>query len=425
MPRSRPLFQLIDFALICLAFAVAIAVYEPLFPEKFLSLMRNGVLARFAVSVVTFWAATWIYEGSRSQSIWSLTLDQFCLGTGANLIVQAILHYFLLLSRSFYLILAGGLLATILLAFARIWIYSRAGTVQDCILFVGFGPIAQAIASASSVPVAGVVGTPSPELVSSDLPMLGAISQIDRVVSEQRPTQIIVSKGPEADILPAVLLRYRVRGIAVTDASSFYEKLFSRVYCQDVDPADLLLSPALRPHHRTMAIQSIYTNLIGTFFLVLSAPLLILASISLALFSRPGPLFESVDCVGFRNIPFSLLRFRTRRMDGTGRLTPVGSILARLHLTNLPQIINLTRGEMSLFGPRPVRREFARFMTALIPFYGLRFCIKPGMFGWAQMHLRRQAPNEFAQLGYDLHYIKEGSPLLDLLILVGTLFPLL
>lgn len=424
MSRSRPLFQVIDFVLICLAFAAAIFIYELLFPENFSSLMQNSVLGRFAISVATFWAATWVYEGSSSQSIWSLTLDQFCLGTGANLIMQAILNYFLLLSRSFYLILAGGLLAAILLAFARKWIYARAGVVKDSIVFVGFNPIAQAIASSFPLPITGMIGTPEPNVVST-IPVLGDISQIERIVSEHRPTQIVVCKGRDFNVPPALLLEYRVRGITVTDASSLYEKLFSRVYCEDVDPAELLLSPALRADHRTMAIQSIYTNLIGTFFLVLFAPLLILASISLAIFSRPGPMFESVDCVGFRNIPFSLLRFRTRRMDGSGRPTLVGSILSRLHLTNLPQLINLTRGEMSLFGPRPVRREFARSLTALIPFYALRFCIKPGMFGWAQMHLRRQERNEFAQLGYDLHYIKEGSPLLDMLIVIGTLFPLL
>ena len=423
MLRSRPLFQVIDFALICFAFAAAILIYEPLYPENFSFLMENGVLGRFAISVATFWAATWVYEGSKSQSIWSLTLDQFCLGTGANLIVQAILNYFQLLIRSFFLIVAGGLLAALLLAAARKWIYSRAGAVQDGVVFVGFNPIAQAIASSFPLPILGIIGTRPSDVVST-IPVLGDISQMERIVAELCPAKIVVCKGRDFELPPALLLRYRVRGITVTDASSLYEKLFSRVYCEDVDPAELLLSPALRANHRTMAIQSIYTNLIGTFFLLLLAPLLLLASISLALFSRPGPLFETVDCVGFRNIPFRLLRFRTRRMDGSGTLTRVGGILSRLHLINLPQVINVTRGEMSLFGPRPVRREFAHSLTALIPFYALRFCIKPGIFGWAQMHLRRQAPNEFAQLGYDLHYIKEGSPLLDMLIVIGTLFPL-
>jgi lipopolysaccharide/colanic/teichoic acid biosynthesis glycosyltransferase len=178
----------------------------------------------------------------------------------------------------------------------------------------------------------------------------------------------------------------------------------------------------LRADGRTMAIQAIYTNLIGILFLLVFAPALALASLSLALFSRPGPTFESIDCLGFQNIPFGLLRFRTRRMDGSGKLTLVGGILARLHLTNLPQVINVIRGDMSLFGPRPVRREFARRLVQLMPFYSLRFCVKPGIFGWAQMHLRRDPENEFAQFEYDLFYIKEGSPLLDLGILIGTLF---
>lgn len=420
MSRYRTLFQALDFALICAGFGLAIAVYAAVFPENYLTLSPSQVLTRFIISVVTFWVAARLYGGTTSENLWTLIIDQFCLGTGPNLILQAILNYLLVLTRSFFMIVVGGLFAAILLAFAKKWIYARFD-VKSGVVIIGLDQISQAIASSLRQPILGVIGM-TPSHVPAGIPFLGDIGRLDQIVSEHRPTQLVISKGWAQYVPAPVLLNYRVRGIAVATAPALYEKLFHRVYCEDLEPAELLFSPALRADHRTMAIQAIYTNLIGILFLLVLAPALALASIALALFSRPGPAFESIDCVGFQNIPFSLLRFRTRRMDGSGRLTVVGAILARLHLTNVPQIINVIRGEMSLFGPRPVRREFARRLIALIPFYSLRFCVKPGIFGWAQMHLRRDPENEFAQFEYDLYYIKEGSPLLDLGILIGTLF---
>jgi lipopolysaccharide/colanic/teichoic acid biosynthesis glycosyltransferase len=421
MSRSRPLFQLLDFALICVGFAAAIAVYAALFPVNYSSLSVDQVLGRFAISVVTFWVAARLYDGATSESMWTLILDQFCLGTGPNLLLQAILNYLLVLTRSLFMIVAGGLFAAILLAFAKKWIYARIDYVKAGVVLVGLDAVSQAVASSLRQPILGVVGA-APAGAPAGIPYLGNLSRLEEIVSEQCPTLIVVSQGSASDIPPAVLLNYRVRGVTVVAAAALYEKMFHRVYCEDLEPAELLLSPALRADHRMMAIQAIYTNLIGIMFLLALAPVLALASLSLALFSRPGPTFESIDCLGFQNIPFGLLRFRTRRMDGSGRQTLVGGILTRLHLTNLPQVINVIRGDMSLFGPRPVRREFARRLVELIPFYSLRSCVKPGIFGWAQMHLRGAPENEFAQFEYDLYYIKEGSPLLDLGILVGTVF---
>lgn len=421
LSRSRPLFNFLDFLLICVAFAAAIVIYGLLYPINYEVLTTGQLLGRFMTSVATFWVATRVYEGSNSEQVWSRVLDQFCLGTGPNLILQAVFNYFLLLTRSFFMILAGGLLAAILLGVAKKWIYARVDHHREALLLIGFDPVAEAVISLLQVPILGVVGARAPSAFSN-IPFLGDMIRLEEILSEQRPTQIVVSKNWASQIPAALLLQCRVRGITVTDAPALYEKLFYRVHCEDLEPAELLLSPALRADHRTMAIQAVYSNLIGTFFLLMFAPALVLGSLGVAIFSRPGPTFETIDCVGFQNIPFRLLRFRTRRMDGSGRLTLVGAVLSRLRLINLPQIINVIRGEMSLFGPRPVRREFSRCLTALIPFYSLRFCVKPGIFGWAQMHLRKRPENEFAQLGYDFYYIKEGSPLLDLGILLGILF---
>jgi lipopolysaccharide/colanic/teichoic acid biosynthesis glycosyltransferase len=163
--------------------------------------------------------------------------------------------------------------------------------------------------------------------------------------------------------------------------------------------------------------------LIGLLLLLALFPVLAVVTLAVAAFSGRGPTFESAEYAGFQNIPFRLLRFRTLRTDGSGLPTGVGRWISRLHLVHLPGLINIVRGEMALFGPRPARREFAQRLAEVIPLYAVRCSVKPGILGWAQMHLRRAPapPCEILQIGYDLYYIKRASCLLDPEILIRTL----
>ena len=170
-----------------------------------------------------------------------------------------------------------------------------------------------------------------------------------------------------------------------------------------------------------MAFQAVYTNLIGLGLLLLASPLLIATAVLLAV-RLPGNPLEQRECLGFQRIPFQLLRFRTRRPDG--RPSWMGSVISRLHLVNLPQLINVVRGEMALFGPPPVRRNFAERLRQIIPIFSQRFTVKPGILGWSQANLRgwRTPPDESLRLEYDLYYMRQESPSLDLDILVRTIF---
>ena len=100
-------------------------------------------------------------------------------------------------------------------------------------------------------------------------------------------------------------------------------------------------------------------------------------------------MFESIVCAGFQRIPFSRRRFRIHHAV-TGQKTGIGKLICGLHLTNLPQVINLVRGEMGLFGPEPVRAEFASYLEDLSPVYSIRYSMKPGVFGWAQANAEPQ-----------------------------------
>src|SRR5579863_1592131 len=423
MIRSRPLIKLLDLVLIAAGFAGAVALYRFRFPQNYVLFTPAELFAGFAISVLTFWLIVRLYETGGRESSRLALFDQFCLSTGLNLALQALLNYFQLLTRSLFLIVIGGLLALLFLAIARQWIYGPAGSSRTGVLMIGFSPIAHQLADLLRQPIVGVIGA-SRTGVPSGVPWWGDARQLGAIDARLRPAHILVASAEAAAGLSASeLLQCRLAGAAVEDVPGLYEKLFRRVYCESLGPADLVLSPGLRADSRTMAFQAIYTNLIGLLLLLALSPVLVAVTLAVAVFSGRGPTFESAEYAGFQNIPFRLLRFRTLRTDGSGLPTRVGRWIARLHLVHLPGLINIVRGEMALFGPRPARREFAQRLAEVIPLYAVRSSVKPGILGWAQMHLRGAPapPCEILQIGYDLYYIKRASLLLDPEILIRTL----
>ena len=137
--------------------------------------------------------------------------------------------------------------------------------------------------------------------------------------------------------------------------------------------------------------------------------------------------------LGLGGRPFTLLKFRSMRMDAEQagpawaasrdpRVTRIGLYLRKTRIDELPQLLNILRGEMSFIGPRPERPHFVSQLTAAIPHYELRCHVKPGLTGWAQVNYPYGASVEDARmkLSYDLYYVRNRSLLLDLLILVAT-----
>jgi lipopolysaccharide/colanic/teichoic acid biosynthesis glycosyltransferase len=173
--------------------------------------------------------------------------------------------------------------------------------------------------------------------------------------------------------------------------------------------------------------------LLATVGLMLSLPIALVTAIAIMLDS-PGPVLLRQRRVGWMDQTFELLKFRSMRQDaevcGTPqwasvddpRVTRVGKIIRRLHVDEIPQMINVLRGEMSFVGPRPERPEFVKELRKSIPFYHLRNYVPPGITGWAQVKYPYGAsvPDAKRKLQFDLYYICNSSPLMDLRILLRT-----
>jgi lipopolysaccharide/colanic/teichoic acid biosynthesis glycosyltransferase len=149
----------------------------------------------------------------------------------------------------------------------------------------------------------------------------------------------------------------------------------------------------------------------------------------------PGPLFYSQERIGWRGERFRILKFRSMVVNAeinTGavwaqscdpRITRVGRFLRMTRLDEIPQFLNLLRGDMSLIGPRPERPSFVTALSAQLPTYRLRHAVRPGITGWAQVksHYASSVEDSLLKLEHDLYYIKHRGPLMDRLIILKTI----
>jgi exopolysaccharide biosynthesis polyprenyl glycosylphosphotransferase len=229
------------------------------------------------------------------------------------------------------------------------------------------------------------------------------------------------------------LLELRFSGIHIEEAQNTYEATFGRVCLRDIRPSQLIFTTELGPNPRKVYWQSIYSLAIAVLAVILVSPVMLLVAIVVRLTSS-GPVLYRQKRVGKGDEVFMLYKFRSMYADAEARsgavwakkddprITPVGRWLRRLRLDELPQLLNVVRGEMTIVGPRPERPEFVRELEKKIPYYRQRHCVKPGITGWAQINHKYSDTLEdtITKLEYDLYYIKNLAPALDAYIMFHT-----
>ena len=255
------------------------------------------------------------------------------------------------------------------------------------------------------------------------------------LVKEKGVNRILVAGAESCADFPAqepVLLR--LRGIQMEDCHTFYERLMSKIPIVDLQPGWIALSEGFRRTRWILFAKRAIDMLVSGVGLLLSSPIALLTAIAIKLDS-PGPILYRQERVGQNERPFTLYKFRSMSQDAeteTGpvwaakddpRVTRVGRIIRKLRIDEIPQMVNVLKGEMSFVGPRPERSFFVSKLKEKIPYYHLRFSVKPGITGWAQISYRYGDSEEGAieKLQYDLYYIKNVSLIFDLQIIFETL----
>jgi exopolysaccharide biosynthesis polyprenyl glycosylphosphotransferase len=262
---------------------------------------------------------------------------------------------------------------------------------------------------------------------------LGDYGEVASVVERHRADRIIVALPERRGQLPVKqLLACRVRGVQIEDGTRAYERFTRRLAVESLTPSALIFGDGFRVTRTQLAVKRALSIVSAVVALVVAAPFMAVAAVIIALES-PGGVFFVQERVGFRGRMFRLIKFRTMReptasagdtvmRDNLSRVTRFGAFLRRYRLDELPQFINILRGDMSLVGPRPEMAENVATFSTLIPFYNLRHEVRPGLTGWAQVRAGYSMSIEEVtrKLCYDLYYIKHMSLLFDLQILVDT-----
>lgn len=229
------------------------------------------------------------------------------------------------------------------------------------------------------------------------------------------------------------LLQCKFSGIKIEDGLSFYEHLTGKVHLDALKPSWLIFSDGFR-RPRAVVILKRLMDVVGSLVGLAAASPLAAVLAALIKLDSPGPILYRQERVGKGGRSFMLIKFRSMRenaeadtgpvwaTDDDRRVTRVGKWLRKFRLDELPQMINVLRGEMSFVGPRPERPWFVDHLKQSIPYYNLRHAVKPGITGWAQVRYRygSSVQETFEKLQYDFFYIKNMSPILDLTILVET-----
>jgi exopolysaccharide biosynthesis polyprenyl glycosylphosphotransferase len=214
-----------------------------------------------------------------------------------------------------------------------------------------------------------------------------------------------------------------------------YERLAARVPVDLIAEDWLLLEDGfyLNANGSLRRLKRAFDVCFACTLLLLTAPIILLACLALKLDS-PGPAIFKQKRVGLLGDEFTLYKIRSMRLDAEKdgaqwaskndpRVTRVGRFLRKSRIDELPQLVNVLRGDMSVIGPRPERMDFVRELVARLPFYDVRHSVKPGVTGWAQVSYPYGASMEDARLKleYDLYYVKHLSPLLEAKILLKTI----
>ncbi|MFZ6691554.1 TIGR03013 family XrtA/PEP-CTERM system glycosyltransferase [Undibacterium sp. SXout20W] len=370
-------------------------------------------------------------------------------------LMPALLLTVILLILGFYifpdLYLGRGILflvminSAIFILIARIVVYksSDSSLIKSRIAFLGCGELANECAKLALnnnsynrysivgfIPVEGETCMVSGDKVLANEGGLAAFCQKNKV------TEVIVAvnnrRGQQFPLKE--LLDCKLAGIKVIDASSFFERESCQIRVNTMQPGWLVFGDGFNQSFLRGLVKRSF-DLIASIVILLMTVVIMLVTAILIYFEDRGSIFYKQERVGLNGKTYNVLKFRSMRADAEAdgkpqwassndqRVTRVGKVIRLLRIDELPQIINVIKGDMSFVGPRPERPFFVDKLINEVPFYNMRHSIKPGITGIAQVRYGYTATKEdtIQKLQYDLYYVKNNSLFLDLLIMLETI----
>ena len=438
-----------DILLVFIAFFLAASIKAIAFESFHLGLVLTRV-DRMVIICISLYPITFYVFDLYNQNRWKHNVRLLVYISSAILVASgtvAFLSYIfipnIVIGRT---ILFFHIIFSIFLIFA--WrkvfeqVFLKGNYSKDKILLIGNSSVVKDIESM----VRRSVATGSDRLAvirdysenPGTLSMNGSIPEknlSDLVINSGFSAVVVAERLKHFPILRKQLLDLRFSGVAIYDAPYFYEAVTGKVAVNHVKDSWFLFrnqGEAFNPFIYRK-IKKIVDKSLALAGIIFSFPLMLLSALGIKLTSK-GPVFFKQERLGQNERPFTLLKFRTmvdNAEKGTGptwssendpRITKIGRILRKTHLDELPQVFSVLNGHMSFVGPRPIRRHFADILAKDVPYYRLRFVVKPGLTGWAQVRgdYAGSEEGQAEKLEYDLYYIQNQSILFDLFIVLKT-----
>lgn len=448
IPSWVILLVLIEFALG--AFSLYAGVYirfggdQELIAESIAGPLYPRALV-FGAMVVLGMLAMGLYQ-VRQEPRLSSNLGRIVVGISLGALASTIIYYVLPFTFTGRGAMALSLLSALLLVCMCRYIYfafADSNLFKARVLVIGAGKQASTIArlvtddDRQGFVIVGYIHTGREEISRECLSELIAPDNLVDFVAEEGVNEIVVAMDNRRDCFPSRdLLDCRLAGFEITNVTSFVEREAGKVSLEVISDGWIIFSDGFRRGPIHMVSERIFDIFASLILLLVMSPVLLITSALLWVesFGRE-PIFYRQERVGYKGRKFDLLKFRSMRVDaeedGTARwavsddprVTLIGGFIRRFRIDELPQIINILRGDMSFVGPRPERPQFVDMLSEQIPYYNERHSVKPGLAGWAQLAYPYGSSIDDARqkLQYDLYYIKNHSVILDLFILLQTL----
>jgi len=443
-PLRRTAFVLVETGLLLLVLAASVMlvsgrealVGDRLFPLK-------AALLIGALQLALYYSELYDDRALRSRIAFLVQLGKALVATTLAVSLLYFLAPPIRLDRGpLFLFLLLSALTVVVWHSLHVWLAGR-DSLRENVLVLGTGHTARKIAvemeerAPLGYRVVGFLSDHPAEVNRQvDPTILGTMDDLLAMVEQHRVHLIVVGLDDRRGSMPVrELLQCRLAGIRVEEGASFFERLTGKILVSNLRPSWLVFSGGFSNPKTIRNLKRAVELVLAAALLVLLAPLLLAVAVAVKLDSR-GPAIYRQRRIGERGVPFDLLKFRTMASDAektTGpvwaspdddpRVTRVGRILRNTRLDELPQLMNVLRGEMSFVGPRPERPFFVERLGQVIPYYNERHNVKPGITGWAQVRFGYASTIEDAEnkLQFDLYYIKNMSLLFDLTVILQTL----
>jgi sugar transferase (PEP-CTERM system associated) len=337
-----------------------------------------------------------------------------------------------------FLIGAGGV------ALTRLIVLKSASTrlLERRLMFVGSGAAARECIELARLAlgpqrscVVGCVAVGSEQPCVAEGELLPAAANLLQLARSLAVSEIVVTVPDRrgAAGLNQQLLECALRGVHVIDAATFFEREACQIRVDSLQPSYLIFGGGFDQGFVRAASKRLFDVGASVLVALLALPVVCVAALAIRL-EDGGPVFYAQERVGKDGKIFRVLKLRSMRTDAESgglpswaaqddpRVTRVGRVIRLLRIDELPQMINVLRGDMSLVGPRPERAFFVEQLAREVPYYEIRHRIKPGVTGLAQVRYQYGASvgDAVEKLQYDLYYVKNNSLFLDLLILIDT-----